>query len=110
MDFARKSFVSEKNPFAQIKENKAEEITDKADKRQEIELAKERIKEIKVQINNKNKVLNQDLSNIEIQNTMLEARNQINKKSNFIGALDFLNSQASIALVKNRGQNFEAVV
>lgn len=110
MDFARKSFVSEKNPFTQIKENKAEEITDKADKRQEIELAKERIKEIKAQINNKNKVLNQDLSNIEIQNTMLEARNQINKKSNFIGALDFLNSQASIALVKNRGQNFEAVV
>ena len=41
---------------------------------------------------------------------MLEARNQINKKSNLIGALDFLNSQASIALVKNRGQNFEAVV
>ena len=40
---------------------------------------------------------------------MDEARIGLDKKHSFMGALEFLNSQASISLVKNKGKSFEAL-
>jgi hypothetical protein len=40
---------------------------------------------------------------------MTDARNEFSQKSTFLGALDFLNSQASISLIKNKGKSFEAL-
>ena len=45
----------------------------------------------------------------EVAETMSEARNVFGRKKSFLGALEFLNSQASIALVKNQGKTFEAI-
>lgn len=107
MDMARDSFVSIKNPFSQketITENNVENQRDA-----EIGFAKRQISEIKKQIDLKNNVANTVAKYKEVESTMDDARADLGKKPAFIGALEFLNSQATIALVKNKGQQFEAL-
>ena len=114
MELARNSFVSSKNPFSQLVETKKEEIieepkeTDKTNT-QEIGFAKRQINEIKSQINSKNNSTSADIANKEVELAMASARMDFTKKASFMGALEFLNSQASIALVKNKGKSFEAM-
>ena len=50
-----------------------------------------------------------DIANKEVQLTMNNARAELEKKQHFVGALDFLNSQATISLVKKQGKRFEAL-
>ena len=107
MDMARESFVSNNNPFSQ-KAGVIEEDTLSTEER-EIGFAKRQVKDIKAQISSTNKVNNSELVSQQVESTMLEARNGLNNKQTFVGALDFLNSQATIALVKNKGKSFEAV-
>ena len=105
MDLARDSFVAQKNPFSQIVENVEVES---AKKEQEIGFAKRHVKEIKSQISNKQKVVNNEIINSQVENAMADARGEFARKKSFMGALDFLNSQASISLVKSHGKTFEA--
>ncbi len=113
MDLARDSFVStSKNPFVETKEDVEAKIqTEIIDKQetQEIGFAKRHVDEIKKQIYAKNKITNTTITNNEVESAMEEARASLGQKSGFIGALDFLNSQASIALIKNKGNAFEAM-
>lgn len=105
MDLARDSFVANKNPFSQIVEEakKTEEET------QEIGFAKRQVNEIKAQIESRNKVANSELASYQVNSAMLATRGEFVKKAGFMGALNFLNSQATITLVKNKGKSFEAM-
>ena len=111
MNIARDSFVSSKNPFAQLIEPKKEEpeIVEEKNETEEIGFAKRQVSEIKTQINNNNKISSSNIANKEVELAMASARMDFTKKTSFMGALNFLNSQASIALIKNKGQTFEAL-
>lgn len=100
MDIARDSFVSSKNPFAVKEEKKPEEPENK-----EIGFPQRKIEEIKSQINYRTK----DIAGKEVDSAMRDAGVDFRKKQSFIGALDFLNSQATIALINKRGKSFEAL-
>lgn len=106
MDLARESFNVSKNPFLQNEKNDIKPIEEK---NEEIGFAKRQVSEIKSQIVSNNKTANYDMSSKEVESMMLLARADFSKKSSFMGALNFLNSQASIALIKNKGKNFEAL-
>lgn len=115
MDLARDSFVSSKNPFSQNVEQENKNSTIKSETKMEtksetpeIEIAKRSIKEIKSHIYHGNMRVNSNIANKEVESTMDEARADFGKKTTFMGALDFLNSQASIALVQKRNSKFEA--
>ena len=99
MDLARESLTIKQNPFAEKKE----------DNKQEIGFAKRQVKEIKAQVSQYQANATNDIKNKEVEFTMEEARANLNNKVSFTGALNFLNSQASIALIKNKGQKFEAL-
>ena len=58
---------------------------------------------------NKNEELNKFVESTEIQKTMIDARNNINNKKSFMGALEFLNSQASIALINKNSNGFNVL-
>lgn len=109
MDMARTSFVDIKNPFSisrPVEPAEQKELT----KAEEIVAAKQNITALKSQIYNKTKIVNKDFSAREIEDTMSYARGNFEDKRNFVGALEFLNSQASIALVNRHGkQSFEAM-
>lgn len=99
MDLARESLTVKRNPFAEKKE----------DNKQEIGFAKRQVKEIKAQVSQYQANTTNDIKNKEVEFTMEEARANLCNKASFTGALNFLNSQATIALVKNKGQKFEAL-
>lgn len=117
MELARESFVANKNPFSQktehkALENKAEpvEIKQKDDTLiNEIGFANRHINEIKAQIHYRNKDVNDSIANKEVASAMDYARETTTRKQSFTGALEFLNSQASIALIENRKSKFEAI-
>lgn len=121
MQVARDSFNATKNPFAiknnpniesidTFKEKEEEEVIELEEvKDYEIGFAQRSIDEIKAQIHHRNKVSNENNSMQLITENMDNARTQLSNKKNFIGALEFLNSQATIALVKNKGKKFEAL-
>ena len=112
MEIARETFAASKNPFAQLQETpKTEDKTENnIEKSPEIGFAQKQVKDIKTQIENKNKSTTLEIVNKEVEQAMINARVDLSKKTSFMGALNFLNSQASIALIKNKGQAFEAVV
>ena len=112
MDMARNSFVSKDNPFSKIIENtKPENTTTK----EEIEKTTQKDdgvrfpmpKEVKLQQNN---VINNQITSSAINNNMREAREALTNKKSFMGALNFLNSQAAISLMRTRADKFEIVV
>lgn len=110
MDLARDSFVSSKNPFAQKKEVELQKEEEKTlSETREIGFAKRQVQEIKTQINTGNKMITTNIVNKEVESAMEGARMDFSKRKSFMGALDFLNSQASIALVKTKGKTFEAL-
>lgn len=113
MDLARDSFVSTKNPFI-VKDEPEQELQTKSEPKTDsdvegIGFAKRQVNEIKTKIKSENKNINTNISNKEVESAMENARMDFSKRQGFIGALDFLNSQASIALVKNKGKAFEAL-
>ena len=100
MNLARESLSVKQNPFAEKKDDK---------KKFEFDYIQKQLKEIKTQIAQSQVNSNSDIKSKEIESTMAEARANKSNKTSFTGALDFLNSQASIALIKNKGQKFEAL-
>ena len=127
MDSARNAFIATKNPFSL--NNSDNTVTAQAEKVEKAETKKETIKvsehaksesyekfqtwlnsneDLKLDTEKKTAFANEKLIKDTITSTMDDARSSYEKKSNFMGALDFLNSQASIALVNRKGSRFEA--
>ena len=44
---------------------------------------------------------------MQINNNMAEAREALSSKKSFMGALNFLNSQAAVSLIRTRADKFE---
>ena len=113
MDMARNSFVSDNNPFSGIKEKTAPQKIDEPVKTNPTEPLAANDNTIgfpvKEPILRQNKI-NEQISSTVIQNNMREARNTLSNKQSFMGALNFLNSQAAISLLKTRADRFEIVV
>ena len=110
MDLARESFVSKDNPFSKIIE-KAEqansEIKDKtAEKREEIGFP---LRELKSHAIEQKRILNEQAVIAAVHNNMEEAHKTLNSRKSFMGALDFLNSQAAVSLMRTRSDRFEVV-
>ena len=64
-------------------------------------------KEVKLQ---QNQVINNQITSSAINSNMREAREALTNKKSFIGALNFLNSQAAVSLMRTRADKFEIVV
>lgn len=115
MDLARNSLASNKNPFVTeatpMKEffssDTESEVENKATN---IGFSQRKMPEIKARIENNNRVATETVTASTIQANMAEAREGLYSKQSFVGALEFLNSQATITLIKNKGKTFEAVV
>jgi hypothetical protein len=112
MNLARESFVANKNPFSQNVKTEAQPASPEVKKEQlvaEIGYAKRHISEIKNQIYYRNKDINDNIANKEVESAMDDARVSNSRKNSFTGALEFLNSQASISLMNRRKSGFEAI-
>lgn len=103
MDLARESFVSKDNPFSKIVQS--EETVDS--KPEEIGFP-QRTEKPRAAL--QNKIVAEQITGAAIQNTMMEARETLSSKKSFMGALNFLNSQAAISLIRTRADKFEIVV
>ena len=116
MDIARDSFVSKNNPFSKIIENAQKKSENKSDDA----LAKDSretcdseigfpVREIKSKISTGSRLINEQITQATIENNMLSAREALSSKKSFIGALNFLNSQAAISLIRTRTDKFEII-
>ena len=108
MDLARESFVATKNPFS-IKPEKHEEHEVKQPEPEKVRLAREHAEEIMAQIDYRTKIASENIANDAAREAMNEARESLAKKSSFLGALDFLNEQATISLISQKGSVFNAI-
>ncbi len=118
MDVARESFVSKNNPFSQIvqaaeekalaKENSAKEIKEPTrEPRSEIGFPQ---RELKPRAIEQGRVVQEQMTASVVKNNMEEARSALSNKKSFMGALNFLNSQAAVSLMRTRTDKFEAVI
>lgn len=134
MNIARDSFVSNNNPFSQLinippVETQTKEET-KSEKQVEEKSAKETafhkfVNEIEEKSENENvgfpqknlftgattqnKIIKEQISASQIQNNMIEARQGLTNKKSFMGALEFLNSQAAVSLFRTEKGEFRAL-
>lgn len=119
MDLARSSFTTTKNPFATnsepaqtepIVETEPETVTlEKSDKKYDnFGFATQQASYIVSQIKLNTTTKNEEITRSAISSTMDDAQKSLQNKSTFMGALNFLNSQASIAIVNKTGKRFEA--
>ncbi len=102
MEIAHNSFAASKNPFAP---KTTEEQTKHSLTNNNIGFSERKVNEIKEKIT----VYKKQKENNEVSNNMEEARESLENKKTFVGALNFLNSQASISLVNKRKKGFEAI-
>ena len=114
MDLARNSLASDKNPFV-TESTPMKEVfstdseTEVENKDRNIGFSQRKMPEIKARIENNNSATTETLVASAVQANMAEAREGLYKKQSFVGALEFLNSQATITLIKNKGKVFEAM-
>ena len=120
MDMARSSFKAENNPFSafmnsvsNVNSNENKTVlsqglaSEKSNVSQEIGFPQNNPPaQIRIQKN----MVNEQIVSTTIQNNMLEAREGLSNKKSFMGALNFLNSQAAISLIKTRADKFEVIV
>lgn len=114
MDMARDSFVSSNNPFSQIvektnvqPESNPKELVQKGVDNENIGFA---MPQKQPKAFNQSHLINEQVANAEIKNNMREARAGLSNNKSFMGALNFLNSQAAISLIKTRSDKFEMIV
>lgn len=115
MDLARSSFVSRNNPFSQIasQETKtSEDVRVKASEQNETSLNNGDIgfPQHELKIKKQNTEIVENISVKEVQNTMQEARESLSNRKSFMGALNFLNSQAAVSLIRTRIDKFEVLI
>lgn len=114
MDMARDSFVSKDNPFSKIIENTKPSVVE-PEKVQPAEVEPEQkneeigfpMPEARLQ---QNKIIHNQMTASAINNNMAEAREALSNNKSFMGALNFLNSQAAVSLIRTRADKFEIVV
>lgn len=114
MDMARDSFVSKNNPFSKIIENTKPSVVEpekvqpaKVEPEQKNEEIGFPMPEARLQ---QNKIINNQMTASAINNNMAEAREALSNNKSFMGALNFLNSQAAVSLMRTRADKFEIVV
>ena len=114
MDLARDSFVSKDNPFSNIintssaEENHAPSEVQTVTKEEDNAIGFP-IKEPKLRVNGQSRIINEQITSAAIASTMQEARSGLSNKQSFMGALNFLNSQAAISLIRTRADKFEVL-
>ena len=122
MDLARSSFVSPNNPFSNIVNTNVEsEIADNTNTNvntNSMSAVQEIVSENneigfpprKRQVEAQHSAIQEYIASSEIVGNMEEARASLSNKKSFMGALNFLNSQAAISLIKTRADKFEMIV
>ena len=112
MDIARLSVTESKNPFAMIV-NDNKETDDLSNEVNKENIAEEGIgfkqRKISKQILATERSYNLEFANAEVERNMVAARSNLNSKQSFIGALDFLNQQASLDITIKKGKKFDAI-
>ena len=106
MNVARDSFVSKNNPFSQIINTPIENKEIKHEEKPEIGFPQKELNQRAVE---ESRVIKEQILTATVQSTMNDARNTLNNKKSFVGALEFLNSQAAASLLKTRSDKFEAI-
>jgi len=110
MNVARDSFVSKNNPFSQIIntpiENKNVERISDTDNKPEIGFPQ---RELKPRAIEETRIIKEQIMAATVQSTMNDARNALNNNKSFMGALEFLNSQGAVSLMRTRSDKFEAL-
>ena len=106
MDLARESFVSKDNPFSKIVKNIENKDTFLDEKEKQVGFPQ---RELNSHALEQTKVLSEKYTVSTIQNNMDEARKGLTNKKSFMGALNFLNSQAAISLMRTKSETFEVV-
>ena len=124
MNIARESFVSNNNPFSQIINSKPEKIepknepaVDKVEISNKTTNTQEKVpagigfaqKELNPAAITHEHDLREEITASTYKTTMSEARESLSNKKSFLGALDFLNSQAAVSLLRTRADRFEAI-
>ena len=110
METARESFVSKNNPFSQIIEEKTPEkevVTQETISEEGIGFPQ---KTVNPQIKTQQITVIEKITSDALQANMIEARQGLSNKKSFMGALNFLNSQAAVSLIKTRADKFEMLV
>ena len=107
MDIARESFVSKDNPFSQIASQGEPPV--KAEAASETGIGFPQREAKLPQISRQSKTVNEQIASSAIKNNMLEARNTLSNKQSFMGALNFLNTQAAVSLIRTRADKFEII-
>ncbi len=120
MNIARESFVSNNNPFSQIAAPKTDEVP-ALETPKPIEEVKEPVKpaknenigfvqhELYTGATTQNKIIKEQMTAMQLQNTMKEARDGLAKKKSFMGALEFLNAKAAVSLLRTKTDSFEVL-
>ena len=123
MDMARNSFVSNNNPFSQIMahkpaqtdsfENTIKAVQKETEVQSETENKEETVgfskRELKPRAVEQDRMVQAQITSSTIMNTMDDAREGLKSKSSFMGALNFLNSQAAVSLMRTRADRFEVL-
>ena len=116
MEIARNSFTSNKNPFINntknietIKDDNYENTTNSNTIDESIGFKQRNVNTVKENIQNSHKILNEHIANYEIMQTMQQTKADNTNKKTFVGALNFLNSQAAVTLNNGKGKRFQAL-
>jgi len=109
MDIARSSFEAKRNPFTQIAKTETKNEPERKVKDLGVGFAERKTSKTETQIINKNKETSEVISKAFIEETMATAGNELARKQSFLGALEFLNSQATISLVNKKAKSFDAI-
>lgn len=116
MDIARSSFNTPGNPFAQRienqqpKEHAVEEKTSTGERKPYVGFKQKTNEEnIKRIIKSKNEMTSEAAAGREISGIMNSAGVEFADRKNFTGALEFLNSQASIYMASQKKAKFDAI-
>ena len=123
MDMARNSFVSNNNPFSQIMahksaqtdsfENTVKAVKEDVKTEQNKETQENTVgfpkRELKARAIEQDRMVQAQLTSGAIMNTMDDAREGLSNKTSFMGALNFLNSQAAVSLMRTRADRFEVL-
>ena len=118
MNVARESFVSQNNPFSQIinsQPQKTEQVQNTnvdtveiAEKTEPLEIGFPQ-KTLSSQAVSEENAVREQIATIAYQSAMSEARQSLSNKKSFMGALDFLNSQAAVSLMRTNRERFEVI-
>lgn len=117
MDLARESFSGKGNPFSLMSEAKVEakvdtferqDVEESATQDAQIGFPQRSLKTPSMMSAQSSKFVAERAS-MAVQSTMMDAREGLAKNKGFMGALNFLNSQAAISLIKTRADKFEVM-